>query len=240
MPSTRPALRHFLLVLSLLALIWAPATAQGPGQMSQADIDRIHRTVFVSQDPGAVTRALNRTSGDVEVREAMPAGESLGAFAADVPSEMTDLTCRCTLVITGLVRSVTGKMTADEGSVYTESDVVVNEVLKQTGGPRVLPRTDLLVLQRGARPGLGLHLALGSNIPARIAASANAVSTPSDCVRGWRRAVTCRDVLRDVRGVSWQRAIDVGSALWGRLRDHAGVDVTRTPLGNSSAWRIYR
>ena len=124
---------------------------QAPGAASQLtpqEIQRINGRGFPGSDAGLIPRLLAGTTGDLVIRDVYSAFE-IGIMPADPSGQIASLTCYSKLVVVGQVTAQSSHMTANQGSVYTELTVAINEVIKQNLRARATAGGAITVLKPG-------------------------------------------------------------------------------------------
>lgn len=140
-----------LLFLSVLALYGQnttkPQSNQRPDERQQVHSKEVHGGV-----PGQITRQLATTSGDIHLRYTQ--GPPL-IVELDPLSTLENLTCENDLVVLGTIGNGTSQPTVDQGYIYTDWNLTLQEILKNNPKSPVQAGQTIVVTRPGGTLEIG-------------------------------------------------------------------------------------
>jgi hypothetical protein len=141
------------LLVSVLALYGQDATKPQTAQTQSPDERRqIHSKEVHGGIPGQITLQLEKTSGDIELRWTQ--GPPL-IVELDPLSTLEMLTCQNDLVVLGTIGNGTSQPTVDEGYIYTDWNLTIQEVLKNNQKSPVQVGQTIVVTRPGGTLEIG-------------------------------------------------------------------------------------
>jgi len=107
----------------------------------QVHSQQVHGTV-----PGLITQRLAATSGDIHLTRAR---EHVDFIELDPLSALENLTCQNDLTVLGTLKDGTSHPTTDNGYIYTDWNLTVNEVLKNNSKSPIQVGQTIVVTHAG-------------------------------------------------------------------------------------------
>jgi hypothetical protein len=163
-------MKTILIALIAAPLIWIGATRQipgGPANKAPKDRDtaidlgvmtekqRIHSKLYKDYETGKKLTDLHRELDNIEVKVGTPMGGSEpGAPRFILQKFLSDSICAADAVVVAVVKSKSSQLTENETFLFTDYELAVDEVLKNTHATSLQSGSEITI----TRPGGFVHL----------------------------------------------------------------------------------